>query len=172
MSALGWEPLPGHHPGQPRAHVVYVQADYLGMHCELYNPEGTDEWRWSFYDDDTPDPDMAVARGIEPTREAAEKELTDYIEGHLGDKGVDTVVVELEIDNVYPDETITTHWAGAIEAPWSDDEDSDDYQDWQNEIVFEKTGTGRTEGDAGYFVEVIQSSRPDLIPVGKKWEWC
>lgn len=81
--ALHWTPYPGHHPGQPHAGTVYVSAEYGRLTAELYERRA-DEWDWSFYDPESYDPDLAVARGTEATREAAESALVDYMRGYLG----------------------------------------------------------------------------------------
>ena len=60
---LHWWPYPGHHEGQARAHIFYASSTYRGMTVELYERE--DRWDWSFYDDKSDDPDLAVARGSE-----------------------------------------------------------------------------------------------------------
>lgn len=79
--ALDWQNVVGSPSGN------YLQADYKGMHCELFfnNRLGTAPmaWDWSFYDDNSDDPELAVARSDEgfPTQEAAEADLIDYIDG-------------------------------------------------------------------------------------------
>lgn len=77
--------------------------------------------------------------------------LTIRIENHYEE--IDTVVVTQEITVGLPPEG--------------------DYQDdgWAYDEVYPYTGTGHTTGDSAYFVEVIASSDPDLIPVGTEWEW-
>lgn len=71
----------------------YLQAEYRGMHCELFrnNRLGTAPmaWDWSFYDDASPEPDLAVARSDEGfrTREKAEADLIAYVDGHCEEVG-------------------------------------------------------------------------------------
>jgi hypothetical protein len=39
-----------------------------------------------------------------------------------------------------------------------------DHEEWAMEYLMQYTGTGRTEGDAGYFVKVLEcDDRPDLV---------
>jgi hypothetical protein len=82
---IDWMPNPGHHPGQPKEHIVYEAGEYRGMTVEIYNPtEG--EWHWSFYDASSDDPETAVARDHEESRELAEAELKSYIDGYVGEE--------------------------------------------------------------------------------------
>ena len=74
------------------------------------------------------------------------------------------VTLTLAITNVYDDDELAHFETTTVPAP--DDEDLDD---WADEHLFPLTGTGRTDGAAGYFVKVIESTDPDLI--GKDWEW-
>jgi hypothetical protein len=80
--------------------------------------------------------------------------------------------LELEIENHYDGDVVTTHKTVTVPVP-PEDEDSDEYTDWlyDEDGIFEATGTGRTEGDAAYFVEVKASTYKTAIPVGKAWEF-
>lgn len=84
LTKIEWEPVPGHYPGQINQHVTYVWAEYRGLHVELYHRDKT-MWDWSFYDENSWDPDLAVARGSSHYREIAELELTGYIDGYIID---------------------------------------------------------------------------------------
>lgn len=42
-------------------------------------------------------------------------------------------------------------------------EDSDERSDWEYDNIYCHTGTGRTQGDAWYDVEVVESSEPSLL---------
>lgn len=94
--------------------------------------------------------------------------------GHVSEK----IAVTLEIDNVYEDgESIQTFVETEIDPPPTDaelenDEDGKLRDDWEQENIFEHTGTGKTEGDAGYFVKVLQSSDPERLPPGTMYEFC
>jgi hypothetical protein len=79
---LDWTPFPGHYPGQERAGVFYASAEYRGVTVSLYE-RGPAAWFWSFYDDKSSDPDTAVADGTAPTRDAAIREVTGYVDGHV-----------------------------------------------------------------------------------------
>lgn len=74
------------------------------------------------------------------------------------------ITVECQIDNVYPDGTVSTTVEAQVAEPWSDRED------WADEVLLPLTGTGRTEGDAGYFLTI---TRCDEVPelVGEHFEW-
>lgn len=77
--------------------------------------------------------------------------------------------IELRIDNVYPDDTITN--VRTIDVPEPEVEDmADNLEDWAYDHFFPETGTGREHGDAGYFVKVIAcDDRPDLVD--REFEW-
>ncbi|WP_432830838.1 hypothetical protein [Dactylosporangium sp. CA-092794] len=49
------------------------------------------------------------------------------------------------------------------------DQDSDAYDDWCQEHIFAATGTGRTDGDAAYFVRITASTVPALL--GREFEF-
>lgn len=78
MSPIAWSNVTGSTTGN------YIQGEYRGMHCELFF--NNNAWGWSFYDDDSPEPDLAVARGDKPTKEEAETDLIDYINGYKGEE--------------------------------------------------------------------------------------
>lgn len=80
------------------------------------------------------------------------------------------IAVTLDIENIYPDGTIRTIVETEIDNPL--DEADEGYSDWEYDNIFIHTGTGETSGDAGYFVTIEKSSRPDLIPVGAQYEFC
>ena len=79
--------------------------------------------------------------------------------------------VKLKIDNVYDDGTVTTHVDTEVESP-TNAELADEYarDEWAWDELYPHTGTGQTEGDAGYFVEVVSSDDDRLT--GLKFEWC
>jgi hypothetical protein len=80
------------------------------------------------------------------------------------------VQVTLLIDNYYEGgDKIKTTYEGWIPAPPGRDDPG--YEDWEQDWIYEYTGTGRTEGDSAYFVTVGASSRPDLLPVGTEFEF-
>jgi len=90
----------------------------------------------------------------------------------------DHIYVTLTIDNIYEDgEQIKTVVETTVDPPPYPlvpdfDSSSDEFCEWEQEEILQHTGTGKTEGDASYFVEVTESSRPDLIPVGTEFEFC
>jgi len=76
--------------------------------------------------------------------------------------------IELTIDNIYEDGTeVRTHVAADIEPP--PPEGTDEWEDWEYDEIFCHTGTGKVEGDAGYFVEVTACDDPSLV--GRKFEF-
>ena len=80
--------------------------------------------------------------------------------------------IKVKIDNIYEDgENVVVEAEADVPKPWAE-EGSDAHSEWEEFFIFPLTGTGQEEGDAGYFVEVLESSDPDAIPVGTEWEWC
>lgn len=79
VDRIEWVPVTG-----TKSKPVYLQATYRGMHCELLHSR-RNVWQWSFYDDASPDPDLAVARGSHALFEQATREMLDYIDGYLPD---------------------------------------------------------------------------------------
>lgn len=84
-------------------------------------------------------------------------------------RDLSTVDLTVKITNVYDDgEVVTVTERLVADAP--DSRDPDYLRDyWAEEWLFPLTGTGRTEGDATYFVYVVESSDPELV--GMYWEW-
>lgn len=77
------------------------------------------------------------------------------------------VLVNLTIENAYPDSTaITTVGNAAIAAPA--DHSDDALNDWALEHLFPFTGTEREDGDSLYVVTVTTSSDPRLA--GRRFE--
>ena len=77
--------------------------------------------------------------------------------------------IELTIDNIYEDgDRITTHVAVEIDEPPAE-EDTPEWEDWEYYNIFTHTGTGKEEGDAGYFVKVTACDDPSLV--GRKFEF-
>lgn len=75
--------------------------------------------------------------------------------------------VKIKVDNVYDNGTITE--TKEVEIPLPPDQLGDDYDEWAYDNLFCHTGTGRTHGEAGYFVEVLESELASLV--GEKFEW-
>jgi len=75
------------------------------------------------------------------------------------------VRLDLSIENVYIGQTVTTRISTEVPAPPSAAE-QELLEDWAADNLFPLTGTGRTEGDAMYWVTVTASSDPSLISVG------
>lgn len=74
--------------------------------------------------------------------------------------------ISVEIENVYEDETVVTHVWSDVPHP---DEGEVDLEDWAEEHLYPLTGTGRHEGDAGYFLTVTACD--DATLVGCNFEW-
>lgn len=80
----------------------------------------------------------------------------------------EVVTMSLAIENIYDGDTIHTT-ADAVAPPPPAEDDEDDYDEWSYAWVYQHTGTGRTEGNSAYFVEVTASSDPTLV--GRKFEY-
>lgn len=75
----------------------------------------------------------------------------------------------VKIDNVYPDGTVTRVMMVDVPAPEVVDR-GDHESEWAEDHLLPLTGTGRTEGDAGYFVEITECREvPELV--GRNYEW-
>jgi hypothetical protein len=75
--------------------------------------------------------------------------------------------ITIKIDNVYEDgDEVTNVDTVDVVHP----EPDVDLDDWAYDELFPLTGTGREEGDAGYFVQITEcADRPDLV--GREFEW-
>jgi hypothetical protein len=77
--------------------------------------------------------------------------------------------VEIKVENHYGDDVVRLEKVLAIPVPEVDDAE-DEYEEWAEEHLYPETGTGRTEGDACYFVTITRfDERPDLV--GREFEW-
>jgi hypothetical protein len=74
----------------------------------------------------------------------------------------------LKIDNIYEDGEQVTNTLYDVEVP-KPTGGSEALSEWAYDHLFPLTGTGRTEGDAGYFVEIIAAEDPALV--GSEFEW-
>jgi hypothetical protein len=81
------------------------------------------------------------------------------------------VTLTLDIENHYGDEVVTTEVEVTVPAPPPDTDGEDAMREWADEHLYPLTGTGRTEGDAAYFVSIGRSSRPELMLCGREFEW-
>jgi hypothetical protein len=78
--------------------------------------------------------------------------------------------MRIKIENVYEDgEEITETKDINVPEPPNLDTESERHQDWAYDYLFAETGTGKTEGDAAYFVEILASD--DVALVGNTYEW-
>ena len=100
-------------------------------------------------------------------------DITNDIVGMVALNMLDNdVTLTLAIENFYPGSCRAVRTRATIQVPPPPtDTETDWYDEWAYEHIYPATGTGRTEGDSAYFVEVIASSRPELIPVGTKFEF-
>lgn len=80
------------------------------------------------------------------------------------------VQLDVRIENHYASGTKTDTTTIVVNTP---DEGVDiiEDEDWSYDEIFPHTGTGKTKGDAAYFVEVLKSSADKIIPVGTEWEF-
>ncbi|MCX5236217.1 hypothetical protein OG824_13500 [Streptomyces prunicolor] len=73
-----------------------------------------------------------------------------------------TAIVKLRIENTYADgvEIVTT---AIITVPTPRPTDLNEQTEWEYDHIFPQTGTGRTDGDAWYDVEIVESTVPELL---------
>ncbi|MFI5840567.1 hypothetical protein ACIA8K_12745 [Catenuloplanes sp. NPDC051500] len=82
-----------------------------------------------------------------------------------------TVIVELHMEHHYEYYgRIDTKAVVCIPLPPADSKPGDDaYDEWAYDHIFSETGTGRADGDCGYFVTIADATRADMV--GLKFEW-
>lgn len=79
------------------------------------------------------------------------------------------ILVHLVIDNFYEDgDEIQTRVETYVPAPPPQSYE-DAYEEWSQDYIFEQTGTGKTEGNSGYFVKCVYSSDTSLVD--REWEF-
>lgn len=77
--------------------------------------------------------------------------------------------VKLHITNTYEDgDEVVTQPTVQVPIPVPDRETAE-FEEWEWEHILSHTGTGRTDGDAWYDVEIIESTAPELV--GMKFEF-
>lgn len=80
-----------------------------------------------------------------------------------------TATVTLRIENHYVGgPVIVTTPTAAIPLP-PDAADEEAMWEWEQDHIFNYTGTGREHGDAAYFVEIVESTVPELV--GRTFEF-
>ncbi|MFG2923907.1 hypothetical protein ACGFYA_20680 [Streptomyces sp. NPDC048305] len=79
-----------------------------------------------------------------------------------------TATVTLTITNGYEDgsEVVTTP---VVEIPLPIPEELNELVDWENDHIFPHTGTGKSQGDSWYEVEITKSTAPELL--GRTFEF-
>lgn len=79
----------------------------------------------------------------------------------------------LEVFNGYElYDDVTTYASIIVEVQPTENEDTPYYDDWLHECIFDRvTGVGRPDGDSHYEVTILETTRPDILPVGKTWSW-
>lgn len=81
------------------------------------------------------------------------------------------VALVLEIENTYERYADVTTYASVVVPAPPADEDSDAYDTWRWDHIIQLTGVGHPDGDSWYDITVLESSAPEVIPVGKTWDW-
>lgn len=91
---------------------------------------------------------------------------------------MELIKIKARVENFYVDlgDEIITESEAELPTPpgplpTGDREVSQEIQAWVDEHLFAMTGTGRTKGEATYDLEITESSRPDLVPVGWSFGW-
>lgn len=89
-TSLEWTPYPGHHETRHYMHTLY-----RGCHCEVIKDRVEDTWEWIFYDDESDEPELAVARCKRPldddsrpmfaSVDEAAADMLGYIDSYLYD---------------------------------------------------------------------------------------
>lgn len=85
---------------------------------------------------------------------------------------VSVVTVSLRINNRYSGDRLVETRVDSVVIPVPPGRrEIANYDDWLCNHIFPLTGTGHEIGDAYYDVEVTQSDRPDVVPVGTRYEF-
>lgn len=86
--------------------------------------------------------------------------------------GNGTIVLGLEIDNTYEryDEEHTSFSDLVLPTP-DEDDIAEDMDGWAVDNIQPFTGVGHEDGDSWYDVLVSASSKPELVPVGTKFDF-
>lgn len=83
--------------------------------------------------------------------------------------------LKLRVVNTYElYNTVTTYPEADVPPPPDPDREGaerydDEQREWEYDHIQPLTGTGRTDGASWYDVDVLESSRPDLIPPGTSY---
>lgn len=80
----------------------------------------------------------------------------------MGNAATQNPVIDLSIQNIYPDEVVTTTVTG-LTVPAPDDYDTETLDAWAQQHLFEHTGTGRTDGESGYDITITASTDSRLL---------
>ena len=107
------------------------------------------------------------------TKDPANADLAALMKVGRNDPAVqEQVTLSLRIENYYLNSGDTVVTTPTVTVPYPPGEEGSDERDaWEYEHIFAATGTGRTDGDATYDVEVIASSDEAAIPVGTTYEF-
>ena len=72
------------------------------------------------------------------------------------------IVVDLVIDNIYPDDVVKTVVSNVI-VPTPASFDDELLEEWAMDHLFEHTGTDRADGDSSYTVTITAAAIPELV---------
>lgn len=81
--------------------------------------------------------------------------------------------MQVMVYNVYPEGTVEIQHDIDVPPPPADPDErakQDDDGDWAYDHLYPLTGTGRTTGNAGYFVEILKCDEDESL-VGVEFEW-
>ena len=81
------------------------------------------------------------------------------------------ITLKLKIENTYELYDDVTTFPTVTCPPPPADRDSEAYDEWKQQHIGGVCGVGNERGDAWYDVTVLESSHPDLVPVGTEYEF-
>ena len=88
----------------------------------------------------------------------------------MTDTTIDTVTLSLVVTNTYELYPTVTTWPTDVVLPAPpSDEDSEDFEAWVQEHIYNLTGVGNVSGDAWYDVEVTACTDPSWV--GRTFEF-
>lgn len=82
------------------------------------------------------------------------------------------IALALDIENHYDGDIVhTSKYVSVPPPPLHPEDEEDEVDEWEQTWIYPHTGTGRTSGNSAYFVTVVGSDNPELIPLGTEYEF-
>lgn len=82
--------------------------------------------------------------------------------------------IEVSVENIYEDgSNVATVVTATVDEPKVGpcDQGGCDLSEWADDNIYPHTGTGRTDGDAAHFAEIVKAPAGWEFLVGEQFEW-